>query len=150
MQIILLKDVQSLGKKGEIKSVTSGYFRNFLLPQSLAVLASSAEAQIIRSKIVNEESKKQKKGDLLKKSTDKIASLILSFKAKTSESGTLFSGISKTQIIQKLKDETNLEFKDKNIELEHDLKNVGDHEIIIKLPDQKVKVKIKIIKDEGW
>ena len=102
MKVVLLSDVENLGRKGEIKEVSAGYARNFLLVKKLAVLATpEAEKQA-------EEIKKQSEADVQKQQTQakavkaKLKNIVLEFKAKANEEGKLFGAIPEKDIIKAL------------------------------------------------
>ena len=145
MQIVLLKDIKTLGQTGETKNVAIGYARNYLIPQGLAVLANSGEAVRLKSKLKSLELKENKKENSQKKITTKYKDLNLEFKVKISDSGTLFSGISKKVLAQKLNEKYNLDIKEKDIDLKQDIKTVGQSEVIIKLAGQNTKVNVNIL-----
>jgi large subunit ribosomal protein L9 len=147
MQIVLLKDVKSLGRKGESKNVAEGYARNFLFPQKFAVLAETEEAKKVLNEVshkvvVNEKASVKTSGRI-----KKLSGVSLDFTVKASESGTLFSGISKKEILIALAKKNKLRLKDKDLELEHSFKTVGQFFVPIHLDNQTVQIKINIVKE---
>ncbi|MBU1037201.1 50S ribosomal protein L9 [Patescibacteria group bacterium] len=142
MQIVLLKDIKNLGKKGEIKAVANGYARNFLLPQKFAVLPDSPEANNLTLR------QKQKATDNSSDILKKLANLTLDFKAKVSESGTLFSGIGKKEILEKINKKLKVNLKEKDVKLEHSIKALGNFSGEIRIGSQSCKININILKDE--
>ena len=147
MKVTLIKDYKSLGKKGEQKNVSDGYARNFLFPQNLAVPVLSNQAQILQSqlqKVVHDKEKIQKDAGKL---AQKVENIVLTFKAKASENGTLFSGINKEMIALELNKQLKRQFTEKNIILDHDLKKIGQFTAGVKIGNQKSAIKIIIIND---
>ena len=133
MKVILLKNIPTLGKKGEIKDVHDGYARNFLLKQHLAVAATD-DAQKRREHQLAEEAhqlellKKEfiQKKDLLKKNP-------LSVKIKIGERGQVFGSITPAHIVELLK-KAHLDIKKEWIDIEHPIKSTGIHKIPITFP----------------
>ena len=147
MQVVLTKDVKGFGRRGEKKNVADGYARNFLFPQKLAVPADSNEALKISQtidQVVHQQVKSQKALPLI---LNKLNSLNLEFKVKASDSGTLFSGIGKKEIISQVKAKLNYNLKDKDLDLEHSFKSVGQFFVTAVLDNHSAKIKVNIIKD---
>ena len=141
MKIALLQNVPNLGEKGEIKDVSDGYGRNFLIKRKLAeILTPKLEKQLALQKEMREKSKivVAKKYLILKK---KIEELKLTFKTKIGETGKVFGSITPVKIIAELKKQgVNLE---KEQVLSEPIKTLGEHKIKIKLP-QGIEVELKI------
>ncbi|KKS46623.1 50S ribosomal protein L9 [Candidatus Azambacteria bacterium RIFOXYD1_FULL_42_11] len=141
MKIALLQNVPNLGEKGEIKDVSDGYGRNFLIKRKLAeILTPKLEKQLALQKEMREKSKivVAKKYLILKK---KIEELKLTFKTKIGETGKVFGSITPVKIIAELKKQgVNLE---KEQVLSEPIKTLGEHKIKIKLP-QGIETELKI------
>ena len=109
MQVILLQDVKKVGKKGEIVEVSDGYANNFLIRQHLAVRASEKSRAVKEEQdnkaAANYEAQKAAAEEL----KVKLASINLTFFAKTGKDGRMFGGISTKQICEELKSKYNLE-----------------------------------------
>lgn len=143
MKVILLKDVENLGKKYEVKEVKNGYARNFLIPEGLAKLATKtallwAEAQKeIETKKAEEELK----------SFQDIASAIddqeVVIAVKTGEDGQLYESITAQKILDKLK-EMGFEVKKNQINLEKPIKELGEFPVKIKF-EHNLESEIKVI-----
>ncbi|GBE16695.1 50S ribosomal protein L9 [bacterium BMS3Abin15] len=142
MKIILLQDVNSLGKKGDIKEVADGYARNFLLPQKLAEAATGSAVKKVET--VKEKFAEGNKKDLEK--NEKLASELdgrdVIIKAKE-KNGKLFGSISAKEIAKELKKQK-LEITEKAIVLDEPIKEIGEKEVLIQL-DHGIEVNIKVI-----
>jgi len=147
MKIILLKDVEKLGKKGEVKKVADGYARNFLIPQGLAVLATEEELKKLEQRQKIESEKAKKELELYQELALKLDGLELEIPAKVSEDGKLFGAITPSKICEYLK-EREFEINPKQIKLERPIKEIGEYEVTIELP-HGLESKIKIIVIEG-
>ncbi len=146
MRVILLQDIKGLGKKFDIKKVTDGYARNFLLPKNLARLATpQAIAQLEKQR----EIRIQKGKEGLKKAeqiASKLKDLVLEIKAKTTKEGKLFGSISAQDIADVLK-KKGFEISLDKIEIKDPIKKIGKHSVLINLtPEIKEKISVDVLK----
>ena len=133
MQIVLLEDVKSLGKKGDVVKANDGYARNFILPKKLGVEATPANlARLKQQKAYEAKVAAQQLADA-QALADAIAGKTLSMKAKVGEGGRLFGAIASKEIAAELKASTGLEVDKKKIVLPEPIKTLGRHEIAVKL-----------------
>ncbi|HLV50212.1 MAG TPA: 50S ribosomal protein L9 [Erysipelothrix sp.] len=103
MKVILLKDVKKIGKKDEIVDVADGYARNYLIPNGLAVLASSKGREILKQEKTDRKIEHERKRDEAKKLAEKLEKIVLEFDVKAGEGGRVFGSVSTKQIEEKLK-----------------------------------------------
>ena len=143
MKVILLKDIEKLGKKGEIKEVTNGYARNFLLAKNLVMLASAPEMAKLEEQ--KEIEARQAEEELIRyqEIAEQIEGLELEIPAKVVEDGQLFGAVTDAAIAEKLK-EMGYDVSKEQIKLENPIKETGEREINIELP-HNLEVKIKVI-----
>lgn len=143
MKVILLQDVENLGKKYEVKDVKSGHARNFLIPQGLAKPATKEAIKWLESQKETEENKAEEE---LKKVQD-VASAIddqeVMIQVKIGPEGQLFEGISAQKISEKLK-ELGFEIKKTQIDLLKPIKELGEYPIKIKF-EHNLEAEIKVI-----
>ena len=150
MKVILLEKINKIGDKFEIKDVKSGFARNFLLPKKLAKLATPQNLkwlEKIKEKAKTEAEKEKKE---IKEMVEKLKKIKLSFEAEASKEGRLYGGITASQIIEKLK-EKGIEVKKEWLKNYSSIKEIGSHQIKIKLPHQfeaEIKITIKAIKSK--
>ena len=129
MKVILLQDITGVGRKGEVKNVSDGYARNFLLPNKLGQIATpSAIASADKLKKQMEQDKDVQK-DILEKNIKGLKDLKVQLKAKANEKGHLFSIIHPDEISKILKEEHHLDIPSKMIEIEKPIKELGEHTI---------------------
>jgi len=142
MKIILLKDVPDLGKKGDIKDVSDGYGRNFLIRNRLVEILTPQVAK----RLEQEREKEEKTAAALKNQTlvlkEKIEKLKLVLKTKIGESGQVFGSITPTKILAEL--EKNGIKLEKDQLLSKSIKTLGESKIKIKLP-QEIEAELQII-----
>jgi len=146
MKILLKKDVENLGKEGEIKEVKPGYARNFLIPKNLAIPSTLAlEAKIqeqIKTKKAGKESEKQKLAEIAKK----LNNAEIVFEAKVGKNQKLFGSITQNQIRAKIKEFYDIDLPKETKFRPKTIKKIGTSRVEIKLKtgiDTKVKVKVK-------
>lgn len=146
MKVILLQDVDKLGKKYEIKEVKNGYARNFLIPKGLARAATKAALKWAEMQ-KEIETKKEEEG---LKQVQQLASGIdgqeLAISVKTGEQGEMFESITIQKIYEKLK-ELGLNVKKNQIVLAEPIKELGEFPIKIKF-NHNLEAEIKIIVTE--
>ncbi|MCX7778902.1 MAG: 50S ribosomal protein L9 [Patescibacteria group bacterium] len=145
MRVILLQDVNHLGKKDEIKEVADGFARNFLLPKKLAILATPHEIEKIERKKTLEEERKKREEKKTQLIAQKIKELELVFKEKVNPEGKLYGSINAERIVTQLK-EKDIFIREEQIEKFEPIKTIGDNEIKIRLSlSLTVSLKIKIL-----
>jgi large subunit ribosomal protein L9 len=147
MKIVLVKDVKNLGKKNEIKEVSNGYARNFLIKQGLAKKATDSEMQIANKRkeveLKNKENEIKEERELLKKVLE--AEIVIEVKIGKKEE--LFESVSSQKIFEKL-NEKGFDIKKDQVIIENPIKKLGEHDVSIKLKHtEEVKIKIKVIKE---
>ncbi len=144
MKVILIQDVEELGKKYEVKTVKDGYARNYLLPNNLAKMATEEALKWLemQSDVIQ---KKQEED--LKKTQEAVAKIDgseLSFSVKIGDKGQLFESISEQKIKDALQKEMGVTVAKKQINLENPIKGVGEFSVKIVF-DHNLEANIKII-----
>lgn len=145
MQAVLNKDVSKLGYRGDVVKVKNGYFRNFLLPRDLAVLATKTAVKVAASRREKLLMEKQKLIDNAKEALGRIKGLKLTFKKKATSKGKLYGAITENDIIKSILDAQNIKLEKEWIKMEH-IKTVGEHKVVIHLGadlEQEVEVVVK-------
>ena len=129
MKIILSQDVVGVGRKGEVKNVSDGYVRNFLLPNKLGQIATPAVIASAEKLKKQTEQDKEIQKDILEKNIKGLKDLKVQLKAKANEKGHLFSIIHPDEISKILKEQHHLDIPSKFIEIEKPIKELGEHTI---------------------
>ncbi|MFC1655369.1 50S ribosomal protein L9 [Patescibacteria group bacterium] len=146
MQIILTKNVENLGKKGDVKNVKDGYYRNFLAPRKVAKVANPnllEWAKKLQEQSVKEKEEVVKNAEEIKK---KLEGLTITFEEKTTDKDTLYGSIGEKELVKALEEQGKVKLKKKQIDMAEHIKTVGKHKVTVKLTDEvhaKVKVEIK-------
>lgn len=146
MKVIFLQDIPG-AQKNQVKEVANGYALNYLFPQKLAIPATREKIATLENKINKAEDTNKKANNQTEKLLKKINNLKISITAKANEEGHLFGGISNEDIQKTLKEKHNIDINKDVIDLPHHLKELGNHEVNIKIDNQETKLKI-IIKSE--
>ncbi len=134
MKVLLIKDVKSLGKKGEIKEVKDGYGQNFLIGKGFALRATDEvikQWEEDQAKAKEEEAKEIARLNEIK---EKLSSIKLILKKKLGANGSLYGAVTKDEIADALKSQEGIEIDKKSIDFgKHALKGTGEHEVDVKL-----------------
>lgn len=133
MKVILLEDVKSLGKKGELVDVSDGYARNFLLKTKKGVEATPENRNNLKLKKANEEKIAKETLEAARELGEKLVALPVTLKIKAGEGGKLFGAVSSKEIAQAVKDQHGLELDKKKIVLDEPIKELGSHRVKVKL-----------------
>ncbi len=131
MKLVLQADIKGVGKKGEIKNVSDGYARNFLIPKKLAKVAT--EGNVRQAKELAEQKTKEREAELaeMKKVADSIDGKSFVISAKTQDSSeNLFGSIDKKQVTEKLESEK-YQIGKANIGLKKAIKQLGEYPVKI-------------------
>lgn len=129
MKVILLQDVPNVGKKYEIKNVSDGYGRNFLLARNLAKIATIQVIQAVEKEKKISGQEKQIQQDILKKNLASLNTLKITIKQKANEKGHLFAAIHPEEISKILKEQEHLDIPAEMIESEKPIKEIGEYKI---------------------
>lgn len=116
MKVLLIKDVYKLGRAGDVKKVADGYGRNFLLPQGLAVLASSGALKQIEKIKSQAEIRRSAQNNELKGVADQVKDVTLIFPVKAGETGKLYGSITTGDIAAALTEKIRFEIKRQQVD----------------------------------
>lgn len=144
MKVILLKDVKNVGRKFEEVDVKKGYALNFLLPQELARTATNETLQALSQERERHEEMVKKQEEELTQKLESIGEAQVSITAKANEQGHLFAGIGKEEIARAFKESQDIDLDPRYIELEHVIKEVGEHEIPISIMDKEISLTLTV------
>lgn len=145
MKVLLIKDVYKLGHAGDIKKVADGYGRNFLLPQGLAVLATSGSiksAERIRAKAATT---RELLNTELQGVAEQIRGITLTFNTKAGETGKLYGSITSQMIADAISKQVNAAIDRRQIESQP-IRTLGEHKIRVRLTvDLVPEIKIHVL-----
>ena len=130
MKVILKEDVQNLGQQGDVVEVKSGYARNYLMPQKLAILFTKQQKKSIEEAQIVEKRKLEREKDQLESVLKQVEDLNLSLKMQSEEDNKLFGSVTKLDIV-KLLEENGITIDKKYIDLSSPIKTLGEHKVSI-------------------
>lgn len=148
MQIVLLQDVKSLGKKGDVVKVNDGYARNYILPKKLGVEANAANLNDLKLQKANTEKIEAAKVAEAKALSEKLKDASVTLRIKTGEGGRTFGSVTGKEIAQVVKSELGVEIDKKRIVLQEPIKSVGVHMVTVKL-HKEVNAELKVKVEEA-
>lgn len=127
MEVILLQDVDSLGEKGQVVSVSDGYVRNYLLPRKLVELASSGRIEEVRRRQEAEEARLERQAERSQDIAEMLTKTVITINANAGEDGKLFGSVTAADISRELLRARDVKIDKKKISLEEPIKEVGDY-----------------------
>lgn len=143
MKVILLADVKTLGKKGEIVNVSDGYARNMILPKKLGVEATSKNLNDLKLQNQHEEKVAKENLEAAKAFAKELESITVTVTIKTGEGGRVFGSVSAKEIAEAAKKQLNLDIDKKKLQLESPIKSLGYTNVPLRL-HPKVTAQLKV------
>lgn len=126
MKVLLTKDVEHLGVAGDIKEVSGGYGRNYLLPQGMAVIATRGAIKQAEERL----SAQRKREAVLRQEAEvlaqRMAGVTLTFVERVGENDRLFGSVTASDIADKLQEAVGVDIDRRRIELDEPIKRIGD------------------------
>lgn len=148
MEIILLEDVKTLGKKGDIVNVSDGYARNFVLPKKLGVEANAKNRNDLKLQKANADKVAAQQLAAAKELAQLLETKEVIVKIKSGEGGKAFGSVSSKEIAQAAREQCSLELDKKKIQLPEPIKSLGAYEVGIKLhPKVTGKLRVKVCEE---
>jgi len=151
MKVILLKDLSNVGKAGEVKNVSDGYGRNFLIPKGFAVEANAKEM----AKLKQMQKQKEEKEERIRKASEELLHELqkhhFTIKAKSGVSGKLFGAVTSGDISNHIKAVIGVDIDKREIDLEDHIKQTGEYKVDVKLPGNvkgKIALKVEGLEEE--
>lgn len=133
MKVILLEDVKTLGKKGQIVNVNDGYARNYILPKKLGLEANGKNMNDLKLQKQNEAKIAQEQLDAAKELAKKIEASKVELTIKTGEGGRTFGSVSSKEIAVAVKEQLGLDIDKKKIHMTDAIRSLGMHPVTVKL-----------------
>ena len=144
MKVIFVTDVTSQGKAGEIKEVSEGFARNYLLPRGLAVIATpgkTKEAEIYAKQVAARHARTESEFSRL---ASDINGKEFRFTAKAGKNGRLYGAITNADIASAIKKMTNVEVDKRKVDVGEALRTLGVHEVTLKF-SKDIQAKIRVV-----
>ena len=133
MKVLFVKEVAGTAKAGDVKEVSPGYARNYLLPRKFAVVADERAIEQIRQREEANRRRAEKALNDARETAARLKKLTVTIYAKTGEAGRLFGSVTNADIATQLKREAGLDVDKRKIEVEPPIKSLGPHEVTVQL-----------------
>ena len=150
MKLILNSDVTKLGRKGDIVYVAKGYARNYLLPKNLAIVATDSNiaiAEKIQEKRIAEITESEELAESIKLA---LADAHLVIPQKSTDEGTLYAAVANNEIVEVIEKFSGFKIEESQIELIDQVKEIGLHNIKIRISeDADFDVVLEVIPESG-
>lgn len=148
MKVILLQDVRTLGKKGEIVNVNDGYARNYILPKQIGVEANAKNMNELKAQKKREEKQAQENLEAAKELAGKISAGKVELSIKMGEGGRAFGSVSSKEIAEAVKSQMGIDIDKKKIQLKETIKMLGTHNVPVKLhPEVTAELKVVVVEE---
>ncbi len=148
MKVILLQDVEHLGRMGDVKEVAPGYARNYLIRRGLVLPATPQALQrldVLRRRREQEDARRAAQAQTL---AERLASVTVVIPARVGEQGRLFGSVTNQDIAGALKEQHGLEIDRRDIELEEPLRTLGTHTVSVHLGGQvRAQVRVEVVEE---
>jgi large subunit ribosomal protein L9 len=149
LKVILTRDYEKLGNTGDIINVKDGFANNFLIPNNIAILATSGnikQMELVKKSLIKKEAKNIEEAQKIAEVVDGIE---LKFKVNSSPDGKLYGSITNKDIAEMILEDKKIEIDRKKIELEEHIKEVGNYEIEVKLyKEVKAIIKVEVVSED--
>ena len=136
MEVILLKNMERLGKVNEIVTVKDGYGRNYLIPQKFAIIANKTNRATLDERIRRQRAAEERLIEQFKATAAKLDGQTLKIGAKAGTSGKIFGSVTNVQIAQAISELIGVDIERRKITLLEEVKNLGDYVAKVKLHDE--------------
>lgn len=133
VKVVLVQDVAELGKAGELKDVSPGYMRNYLVPKRMAVLATATEVKTLEARRAQIARTKEKERSTAEALAARIAEVSLLFQVRVGEQNRLYGSITSKDIADELARTAGITIDRRDIELPDSLKTLGTFSVPVRL-----------------
>ncbi|MCI6164797.1 MAG: 50S ribosomal protein L9 [Lachnospira sp.] len=146
MEVILLEDVKTLGKKGQIVKINDGYARNYVLPKKLGLEATAKNLNDLKLQKARQAKEEAQELADAKALAVKIEEKAVTVSMKIGEGGRTFGAISTKEIAAEAKQQLGLDIDKKKMKLDEPIKTLGTHDVAVKLhKDVTATLKVKVV-----
>jgi large subunit ribosomal protein L9 len=150
MRVILLQDVEGLGKAGDLKDVANGYARNFLLPRRLAAGATPELLANHQQRIAAEQRKLEKRAEQNRQQADRLSQISLTFKARVGREGRLYGSITSQDIAAGLRESEGISIDRRVIDLPNPIRALGTYMVPVKIAQKmEPKITVNVVDESG-
>ena len=146
MKLILISDVKSLGRKGDIVNVAKGYARNYLLPKKLAIMATTSNLELAEKIQEKRKLQAQENSELADSITTALADAHIVISQNSTDEGTLYAAISNEQIVEAIESFSGYKLEESQIDMKDQVKEIGLHTVTVVLgPDTQFDTTLEVV-----
>ena len=146
MELLLLKDVKDVGKKGDVVRVRDGFGRNFLLPNDLAMPATRSNKKFFADQRTRSAARKAKEKEAAEKRAKELKDLKITLEVKAGEGDKLYGSVTTEDIRVALEQQGHI-FEKKQIRIKDALKTLGSHQVELEIfPQVKTRLTVELVK----
>jgi large subunit ribosomal protein L9 len=150
MQVILLKDVEKVGLRGEVVDVARGYARNFLLPRKLAEAATPGALEELRQRDEIRARQEARTHEEARDIAARLEQTVLRFDVKAGPTGSLFGSVTSTDVADRLWSDHKIRIDRRKVELGDSIKRVGRHEVPVEVfTDVEATLRLEVVPEGG-
>ncbi|GCE14161.1 50S ribosomal protein L9 [Tengunoibacter tsumagoiensis] len=150
MKVILLQNVEGLGKAGDLKEVANGYARNYLVPRQFAAAATPGLITNRTQRIAAEQRKLEKQAEANRQQAERLNEVTLTFRAKVGTQGRLYGSITSQDIVAALRDAEKITVDRRTIELPDPIRSLGTFSVPVKIaPKLEPKITVNVVDEAG-
>jgi large subunit ribosomal protein L9 len=133
-EVVLLKDVESLGERGSVVEVSKGYLRNFLIPRKLASVATPGALEAFRRRQEAEERARREALERAEQNAAMLSRTVLTIPAQAGTDGRLFGSVGAKDIVEAIRAARQLKLDRRAVHLPEPIKSVGTYMVDVELP----------------
>ncbi len=149
MKVILIQDVKSIGKKGQIVEINDGYARNYIIPKKFGLEATPKNLNDLKLKKAHEEKVAAQNLADAKALADRLKDMSVSLTMKVGEGGRTFGSVSSKEIAEACKSQLKIEVDKKKIQIKEPIKALGTYIVSVKLhPEVSAELAVKVTEEK--
>ncbi len=145
MEVLLRRDVESVGRMGDVVEVADGYARNYLLPKKIAVAVTPENLQEIETARQAHRLREEEELDRVRHQAELLEGFLCYVTARATEAGHLFGSVGSEQVADKLAESGFEGIRPANISLDRPIEEIGDYELEVMLhPDVRARILLRV------
>jgi len=146
MQVILKRDVEKIGRRGDVVDVSRGYVRNFLVPRDLAEVATPSRMEEVRREMAEAEERAQRMAERAGEIAETLNKSVITIEARTGEDERLFGSVTAANIASAIEKARGIRIDRRRIRLAEPIKSLGTHQVPIQVHgDVEASVKVIVV-----
>lgn len=146
MELILLQDVEKVGRKGDVVRARDGYARNFLIPRKLALPATAENQVFVEEQKTRAAARREKEKAAAQAQAEKLSSLKIKIEAQAGEQEKLFGSVTAEEIAEALQKKGH-SFDKKHIQIKDAIRTLGNHTVAVEIyPQVKANITVEVIR----